>query len=62
MMFAEAIDALRRDIADEHLPADVRQMARSTLAVLESYVRLRLAEARRGTDPAGHALVKPQRP
>jgi hypothetical protein len=59
-MLDDARVQLALDAADPLLPETVRRAAGSALASLDAYVRIRVAEARRPTDPAGHQLVKPQ--
>ena len=61
-MFEETRADLARDAENVALPEAVRRAAVSALTALEAYARIRLAEARRPTDPAGHTLVKPRTP
>ncbi len=59
-MYDRDLPDLDRDAADTALPESVRLMAQNLATQLRAYARLRLGEARRPTDPAGHTMAKPK--
>lgn len=54
--------SLERDASDSLLPEAIRLMAKNLLVQGDAYSRIRMSEARKPTDPAGHSLVRPSKP